>query len=118
MGMMRLVAVVAFATALAMACHDAWAAPSNAPKVTPYGVEFPLITPVPYSSSRGDPYQQRFGVNRWLNPRKPVETYDAEEALVEAYEWFGNYGGYGVIGHGEDVFTGRAAQFRRLHRGR
>jgi hypothetical protein len=103
---------------LSLCVTAAFAAPPNTIKVTPYGVDYPLIITVPYYSAKGDPYERHFGVRRWLNPLRPNETIDAEKVLDESYQWFQRYGGYGVIGHGEDVFTRKAAQFRRTHRGR
>jgi hypothetical protein len=32
--------------------------------------------------------------------------------------WDEKYGWYGVIGHGEDVFTRKASEWRKTHRGR
>jgi len=103
---------------LCVYCATALAAPANTVKVTPYGVDYPLILPVPYPSSKGDPYERRFGVRRWLFPLTPNDNIDCVRVVDESYHWFQLYGGYGVIGHGEDVFTGKAAQFRRTHRGR
>lgn len=103
---------------LSVCCTVALAAPPNTVKVTPHGVDYPLILPVPYPSPKGDPYERRFGVRRWLFPLRPNEVTDAERVLDESYHWFQLYGGYGVIGHGEDVFTRKAAQFRKTHRGR
>ncbi len=37
---------------------------------------------------------------------------------AESRRWLELYGSYGVLGHGEDVFTAEGARFRRHHRGR
>ncbi len=89
-----------------------------APKVNPESVDYPLIRPTAYPSRKGDPYEAAFGVRRWLNPLRSRQDPDFKQTLQESYDWFKTYGGYGVPGHGEDVFTRQGAQFRRLHRGR
>ena len=86
--------------------------------LNPDAVDYPLIRSTPYRSRKGDPYETTFGVRRWLNP---IETRDDpyyKQTVLESYNWYKVFGGYGVIGHGEDVFTTRGAQFRRTHRGR
>jgi hypothetical protein len=115
---MNKLTVLTLAAVVALSASIASAWPPTSLKVTPYGVDYPLISPVPYPSSKGDPYQRRFGVRRWMNPFRPNEFIDADKTLDESYSWFQIYGGYGVIGHGEDVFTRKAAHFRRTHRGR
>jgi len=110
------VTILAASIALGASIANAW--PPTSLKVQPYGVDYPLISPVTYPSSKGDPYERRFGVRRWLNPFRPNEFIDAEKTLDASFHWFQLYGGYGVIGHGEDVFTRKAAHFRRTHRGR
>jgi hypothetical protein len=56
-------------------------------------------------------FESAFGVRRWLNPTS-LEDQQFKSALYEAYNWQGLYGGYGVLGHGEDVFTREAAYWR------
>ena len=115
---MRSFAVLILGALIALSASIANAWPPTSLKVQPHGVDYPLISQVGYPSSKGDPYERRFGVRRWMNPFRPNEVIDAERTLSESYNWFQNYGGYGVIGHGEDVFTRKAANFRQTHRGR
>lgn len=117
MGMNKVVILI-LAAALTLGASVALAWPPTTIKVTPHGVDYPLISPVGYPSLKGDPYERRFGVRRWLNPFRPNEFIDAQKTLDESYHWFQIYGGYGVMGHGEDVFTRKAARFRNTHRGR
>lgn len=95
----------------------ALAFPPNTVKVTPFGVDYPLIRPLPYQSREGDPYERSFGVRRWFNP-VGLESIDHEQAMDETRVLFDLYGGYGVLGHGEAVFTRAAARWRKHHRGR
>ncbi|MBI4965553.1 MAG: hypothetical protein HY913_19910 [Desulfomonile tiedjei] len=115
---MRNLAALIVVAAIALSASVAFAWPATTLKVQPYGVDYPLISPMSYPSSKGDPYERRFGVRRWMNPFRPNEFTDADRTLDESYRWFQLYGGYGVIGHGEDVFTRKAAHFRKTHRGR
>ncbi len=39
------------------------------------------------------------------------------QTLDATQKWFSRYGGYGVLGHGEDVFTNQGARLRRMYRG-
>jgi hypothetical protein len=89
-----------------------------APVVCPEAVDYPLIRPTAYPSRKGDPYETTFGVRRWLNPVRSRQDPDFKQTVQESLSWFDVYSGYGVPGHGEDVFTRAGAQFRRLHRGR
>ncbi len=86
--------------------------------VNPDAVDYPLIRSTPYPSRKGDPYEADFGIRRWLNPVQTRDDPDFKLTLQESYNWHKVFGGYGVIGHGEDVFTSKGAEFRRTHRGR
>ena len=86
--------------------------------INPEAVDSPLTRNTQYQSRKGDPYETTFGVRRWLNPIDTRDDPDFKQTLLETYNWHKVFGGYGVIGHGEDVFTRRGAQFRRTHRGR
>lgn len=46
------------------------------------------------------------------------EAMNQIQSVPEIRGMFQLYGGYGVLGSGEDVFTNAAAQWRRHHRGR
>jgi hypothetical protein len=116
--MKKVIVPTILAVILSVYCATAFAAPPNTLKVTPHGVDYPLVLPVPYPSLKGDPYERHFGVRRWLNTLRPPEVIDAERIVDESSQWFQLYGSYGVTGHGEDVFTRKAAHFRRTHRGR
>jgi len=84
-------------------------------KLLPHSVNYPLIMPAFYSAPTGDPYRASFGVRRMLTKVTPT---DYEITLLESLNWQAVYGSYGVIGRGEDVFTNRAAAWRRHHQGR
>jgi hypothetical protein len=86
-------------------------------KVTPYGVDYPLIRNTYYPSPKGDPYELSFGVRKWLNPIQSTDSAEYKATFAAASDWFDLYSGYGVIGHGEEVFTNWAANYRRLNRG-
>jgi hypothetical protein len=115
--MKKTIFVTLIAASIAAGCVTAWAAPPNTVKVTPFGVDYPLMRPLPYPSREADPFERSFGVRRWFNP-VGQETNDYERAVTAALEMFELYGGYGVLGHGEAVFTNAAARWRRVHRGR
>lgn len=87
-------------------------------KVTPYGVDYPLIRGGMYPSPLNEPFERSFGVRRWLRPLTLTQDTDYEATMQESLKWFKTYSGYGVLGHGEDVFTSKAARFRMMHRGR
>ncbi len=84
-------------------------------KILPHSVDYPLISPQPFPSAKRDPYRWSFNVRRVFTS---VYGRDYENTLIELLSRHQLYGGYGVLGHGEDVFTSRAAQFRRQHQGR
>lgn len=84
-------------------------------KLVPHSVNYPMIRPVPYSSRSGDVYEMSFGVRRMF---KQYTDQDYERTLQQSMDRFETYGGYGVLGHGEDVFTDRAAAYRRTHQGK
>jgi hypothetical protein len=96
----------------------AWASAQTGVIINPHGVDYPLTRTTRYQSRKGDPYETAFGVRRWLNPIDTPGDPDFKQTVLETYDWHKVFGGYGVIGHGEDVFTRRGAQFRRTHRGR
>lgn len=107
--------IVTVIVIVACAGAQALAASWNNTKVMPHSVNYPLILPAPYPSPKGDPYQASFGVRRMLTAPMP---YDYVDTLLESIKFFHAYGCYGVLGRGEDVFTARAAQYRRNHQGR
>jgi hypothetical protein len=84
-------------------------------KVTPHGVAYPLISPRPFPDPGKDPYRYNFNVRRML---KSVVSYDYADTLIETVNWHRLYGGYGVLGHGEEVFTRKAELYRKSHQGR
>jgi len=107
--------IFAVALIIALMGTHALAASWNHTKVMPQSLNYPLILPAPYPSPRGDPYQASFGVRRMLTAPQPDDYVDT---LIESLDFFKAYGCYGVLGRGEDVFTARAAQYRRRHQGR
>ncbi|MEW6140316.1 MAG: hypothetical protein AB1733_19015 [Thermodesulfobacteriota bacterium] len=110
-----LAALLCFGFLASHASVSAWQ--SNSIKVNPHGVDYPLIRPVPYPATDTDPYERSFGIRRWLN-FAGSEIDDYKKTYAESQKWFDLYGGYGVLGHGEEVFTNAAAAWRRYHRGR
>lgn len=84
-------------------------------KVMPYSLGYPLIRSRPFPTPLGDVYQAQFGVRRVLSS---VVNADFDATLIEVARWHDLYGGYGVLGHGESVFTNRAARYRKMHQGR
>lgn len=107
--------IIAVIITVACAGGHALAAQWNHTKVMPHSINYPLISPAPYPSPRGDAYQASFGVRRMLTAPMPNDYVDT---LMESLQFFRAYGCYGVLGRGEDVFTARAAQYRRRHQGR
>jgi hypothetical protein len=105
------------ATLLTLTAY-AWAPAQTGVIINPAAVDYPLTRNTLYPSRKGDPYERTFGVRRWLNPIDTRDDPDFKQTLLETQNWHKMFGGYGVIGHGEDVFTRRGAQFRRTHRGR
>jgi hypothetical protein len=95
------------------AAQSVLAQPPAHTKVMPYSLRYPLIRPVPYESTTGDPYKRAFGVNRLL---KGVVVGDVADSIRESYSFYHVYGGYGVLGRGEDVFTSQAARVRKKYR--
>jgi hypothetical protein len=122
--------VLALCLAIAAPCALGWAEPPVGTKVNPYGVDYPLIRSLLYSppkrgalgTSGVDPFELTFGVRRWY--LRPIESLhdprstEFRETLDAARDWLDLYGGYGVLGHGEEVFTRQAAAYRATHRGR
>lgn len=110
---MSLIAVLCALIAFSGLC--AWAVGPIHTKLTPYSLGYPLISPVPFPSPLRDVYQRSFGVRRMF---RSVIDRDYDNTLLESLNWHHLYGGYGVLGHGEDVFTNRAARYRMRHQGR
>ncbi|MCA1961790.1 MAG: hypothetical protein LDL33_13475 [Desulfomonile sp.] len=110
----RALIIAVFLIIAVMGTHTA-AAPWNYTKVMPQSLNYPLILPAPYPTPRGDPYQASFGVRRMLTAPQPDDYVDT---LIESLNFFRSYGCYGVLGRGEDVFTAKAAQYRRHYQGR
>ena len=82
-------------------------------KILPYSIDYPLISPTRFPAEPNRDYKATFNVRRMF--KSPA---DYKDTLVATMDWFGAYGGYGVMGHGVDVFTRRAALWRMRHRGR
>lgn len=109
--------------AFAVPSVDAWAAPPIGVKIMPEAVEWPLVRPVPYKPPKRDIrgediYELTFGVRRWLSGIEGPDGVNFQQTLLESQKWLELYGGYGVLGHGEDVFSREGARFRRQDRGR
>jgi hypothetical protein len=83
-------------------------------KLLPYSVNYPLISPMRFPAAPGDSYRESFNVLRMF---KGVPGSDYADTLLSSADWFRVYGGFGVVGHGVDVFTNRAARWRMRHRG-
>jgi hypothetical protein len=115
--MKRVVIAAVFCLGLIASHVVVWAWPSYSLKITPYGVDYPLIRPMPYSTPDLDPYERSFGIRRWLH-YDSAEITDFKRTYAESRKWLDLYGGYGVLGNGEAVFTNAAAAWRRAHRGR
>jgi hypothetical protein len=105
------------AVMLALMWSLAPAAPLTSVKVMPYSIDYPLIRAVGYPTPAGDSYERSFGIRRWLRPAAG-ERAAHDRTLEAAYKWYQMYGGYGVLGHGEEVFTRQAARWRQEHRGK
>jgi len=106
-----------------ISCLCAWAAPPIGVKILPESVEYPLLRPAPYKAPKRDLrqqdiYEMTFGVRRWLSGIEGPDGQNFQNTLLESRKWLQLYGSYGVLGHGEDVFTREGARFRRLHQGR
>jgi hypothetical protein len=97
-------------------------------KLIPYSVKYPLIRSHNYPKATfdalRDPYHDAFGIRRFsrftLETPRRTENEDPvsltgykpwpgsfDGALNDAYAWQRMYGGYGILGRGEDVFTRR-----------
>ncbi len=95
---------------------DAWAEP----KIRPESVKYPLRRTQLYASkkafesvfNRSRTFETVFGVRRWLH-FIPQEQELLETTLNESEEWLNRWGSYGVLGHGEEMFTLEAARWRR-----
>ncbi len=106
-----------FISLLILASYE-WAPAQTGVIINTEAVEYPLTRNTTYPSRKNDPYELTFGVRRWLNPIETREDPGFRQTLEDSINWHQVYSGYGVIGHGEDVFTRRGAEFRRTHRGR
>jgi hypothetical protein len=100
-----------------------WGIPARAEvpssvKLNTTSVQYSLTRNAQYGSLSADPYQMSFGVRRWLRPLRMTQDLMYDQTLTESINWVERYSGYGVLGHGEDVFTRQGAAFRRNHRGR
>jgi hypothetical protein len=84
-------------------------------KLLPESVSYPMIRPGVYPYAGGDTYAATFGTVRLF---KSVVPSDYDTTVREALHFNKLYGAYGVLGHGEDVFTARADRFRNAHQGR
>jgi len=113
--MHKVTLLIALLTLMAVCGSVAWSAGPPHTKLLPYSIYYPLISPVPFASPARDPYRAHFNVRRML---QTVIEKDFDATFRETAKWFDLYSGYGVLGHGEDVFTDRAAAYRRSHRGR
>jgi hypothetical protein len=113
--MHKVALLIVLLSVMAVCSSVAWSAGPPHTKLLPYTIHYPLISPVPFPSVQRDPYRQFFNVRRML---RTVIERDFGSTLIESVKWFDIYGGYGVLGHGEDVFTDRAAAYRKLNRGR
>lgn len=116
--MKRLYKIALICVLISGLCLPCWADPPASMKINPQAIDYPLIRASLYYSKKDDPYERSFGIDRWLNPLKMRHNPRYEMTVSESQEWFQRYSGYGVTGHGEDVFTRQGAQFRRIHRGR
>ncbi len=115
--MIRKYFLVPFILFLTIVSYE-WAPAQTGVIINPEAVDYPLIRGTQYPSRKGDPYELTFGVRRWLNPIETRDDAGFKQTVEESFNWYQVYSGYGVIGHGENVFTRRGAQFRRTHRGR
>lgn len=121
--------VLVLALVLSAACTAAWAQSAIGTKIIPYGVDYPLTRTTFYvppkrgalGTSGTDPYELSFGVRRWFqHPIQDVHSLTStefRETLQESENWLDLYGSYGVLGHGEEVFTRAAAAYRARYRG-
>jgi hypothetical protein len=115
--MKRFSFAIAACILVSIASLPAWAETIAGLKITPYSVDYPLTRTVPYRSMTGDPYEASFGIRRWLRPLRITQDLMHTQTLDATQKWFSRYGGYGVLGQGEDVFTAQGARLRRTHRG-
>ena len=115
--MIRKYLLVLLISLLTLALYE-WAPAQTGVIVNPEAVDYPLVRPTPYPARKGDQYEFTFGVRRWLNPIETRDDPGFKQTVEDSFNWHQVYSGYGVIGHGEDVFTRRGAEFRRTHRGR
>jgi hypothetical protein len=96
----------------------ACAEPYTSTKIIPASVDYPLVRTklYPHKKEKRPPidydFEAAFGVRRWLGATSH-ENELVQLTLEESREWNKIYGGYGVLGHGEDVFTEEAAIFRQ-----
>ncbi|HMK34502.1 MAG TPA: hypothetical protein VK463_05515 [Desulfomonilaceae bacterium] len=127
--MSRKIALFALCLVLWAACALAWAQSTSGVKLIPYSIDYPLtrtsyyIPPKrgPLGTSGRDPYEFTFGVRRWflwpIQDLQNPQSIEFRQTLDESKNWLDLYGSYGVLGHGEEVFTKEAASWRARHRG-
>jgi hypothetical protein len=115
--MKRFSLAIAACIVLSIMSLPSWAEPTAGLKINPYAVDYPLTRSVPYRSTIGDPYEGSFGIRRWLRPLRMTQDLMHSQTLDDTQAWFSHYGSYGVLGHGEDVFTRQGERFRRMYRG-
>jgi hypothetical protein len=113
---------------LSSACTAAWAQSAVGVKIIPYGIDYPLTRTAfyvppkrgPLGTSGTDPYELSFGVRRWfqhaIQDVNSLASTEYRETLRESENWLDLYGSYGVLGHGEEVFTKAAAAYRARYR--
>ncbi len=116
--MKRFSFAIAVCMLISLTSLTGWAETNANLKINPYAVDYPLTRSVPYRSRSGDPYETSFGIRRWLRPLRITHDLMYTQTLDATQQWFSRYGGYGVLGQGEDVFTNRGARLRRMYRGR
>jgi len=112
--MKRFTMIAVLCAAIIVPGSTAWSAERYHTKLLPHSLVYPLISPMPYRSRTGDPYGNSFAVRRVF---RSVVGKDYDSALLESLKHHENYGSYGVLGRGEDVFTGRAARYRARRQG-
>ena len=115
--MKRFSLAIATCIVLSIISVPAWAETNAGLKINPYAVEYPLTRSVPFRTSSGDPYEASFGVRRWLRPLRITQDVMHAQTLGETQNWHSQYGGYGALGHGEDVFTYKGRRLRQKYRG-
>ncbi len=112
------ISLIAAAFVLCLALAPAYSDPLGSVKITPEGVDYPMVRTklYPHKKERMPPtretFETIFGVRRWLGTTS-MEADLLQRTLEESMEWNQRYAGYGVLGHGEEVLTPEAAVFRK-----